>query len=117
MIDMKKINVKEMKPIHPEGTEGVDFRPLLAKNVAPPNFYLRTFDVAPGGHTFNHSHPWEHEMYVVNGRGKIILESGEQEIKEGDAILLEPAEHHMILNDSKSFLRLVCVVPKPDTDK
>jgi len=114
---MKKINVGDMTGTHPEGTEGVDFKPLIAQNVAAPNFYLRVFDVAPGGHTFNHSHPWEHEMYVVQGRGKIVLHSGEESIREGDAILLEPEEKHMIMNSSGFLLRLVCVVPKPDSDR
>jgi len=113
---MKKINVKAMEATHPEGTVKVDFRPLLAKNVDAPNFYLRTFDVFPGGHTFKHSHPWEHEMYVVKGRGKIVLESGEVKIGEGDAILLEPNEKHMVFNDSGTPLRLVCVIPKPQSD-
>ena len=102
-----------MQATHPEGTDGVDFRPLLAKNVSAPNFYLRVFDVSPGGHTFDHSHAWEHEMYVAKGEGKIVLQSGEERIREGDAILLEPNEKHSIVNDSRRILRLVCVIPKP----
>ena len=113
---MKKVSLREMKGTHPEGTVGVDFKPLLAENVSAPNFYLRIFDVRPGGHTFDHAHPWEHEMYVVKGRGKVVLESHEEKIREGDGFLLEPNERHMVVNDSKSLLRLVCVVLKPDTD-
>ncbi len=113
---MKRVNVRDIKEVHPDGTQGVDFKPLLAKNVNAPNFYLRVFDVSPGGHTFDHSHPWEHEMYVVEGRGKIVLASGEETIRDGDAILLEPNEKHVVVNDSNKLLRLVCVVPKPDDD-
>ncbi len=113
---MKKVSLRDIAPEHPSGTEGVDFRALLAKNANAPNFYLRIFDVSPGGHTFDHSHSWEHEMYVVKGRGKIVLEPGKEEIREGDAILLEPDEKHMVVNDSRSLLRLVCVVPKPKGD-
>ena len=114
---MKKISIDDMKGEHPDGTVGVEFRPLIAKNVGPPNFYLRIFDVQPGGHTPDHSHPWEHELYVVKGRGKIVLGSGKENIKEGDALLVEPDEKHMFVNDSKSLLRLVCVVPKPESDR
>ncbi len=109
--------MKDVEGTHPEGTKGVDFKPLLAKNVKAPNFYLRIFDVSPGGHTFDHSHPWEHEMFVVRGRGKIVVSSGEEAISEGDAILLEPNEKHLIVNDSPSLLRLVCVVPRPESDR
>jgi len=111
---MKKISIRDMKASHPEGTEGVDFRPLLAENVDAPHFYLRIFDIAPGGHTFDHSHPWEHEMYFVKGQGKAVLGSGEEKVVEGDAILIEPGERHMIVNDSAALLRLVCVIPRPE---
>ena len=114
---MKKVSVDGMNAEHPEGTDGVDFRPLIAKNVKAPNFYLRIFDVKPGGHTPDHSHPWEHELFVVKGHGKIILRTGEEGIKEGDALLVEPNEKHMFVNDSNSLLRLVCVVPRPEDDR
>ncbi len=114
---MKKISVDDMEASHPEGTVGVDFRPLIAKNVDAPNFYLRIFDVSPGGHTPEHSHPWEHELFVVKGHGKIVLESGKEIIREGDALLVEADERHMFVNDSKSLLRLVCVVPRPEGDR
>ena len=114
---MKKVSIEDMKASHPEGTEGVDFRPLIAKNVNAPNFYLRVFDVAPGGHTPGHAHRWEHEMYVVKGKGKVVLGSREVQIKEGDALLIEPDEDHMFVNSSDALLRLICVIPKPDADR
>ena len=114
---MKKVSMDDMEAAHPEGTVGVDFRPLISKNVNAPNFYLRIFDVSPEGHTPDHSHPWEHELFVVKGRGKIVLASGKVSIEEGDALLVEPGEKHMFLNDSKGILRLVCVVPKPESER
>jgi quercetin dioxygenase-like cupin family protein len=56
-------------------------------------------------------------LYVVKGRGKIVLGPDRESIKEGDALLVEPDERHMFINDSKSLLRLVCVVPKPESDR
>jgi quercetin dioxygenase-like cupin family protein len=110
---MKKANERDIKPSSLEGTKGVDFRPMVADNMAAPNFYLRVFDVEPGGHTPLHRHPWEHEIYVVSGEGRIVLEEGGEKLSAGDALLVEPGELHQFVNDGGAILKLVCVIPKP----
>ena len=114
---MKKVSIDDIESFHHEGSEGVDFRALLAQNVKAPNFYLRILDIAPGGHTPHHSHHWEHGTFVAKGRGKVVLTDREERIREGDAVLVEPDEKHMFVNDSKSLLRVVCVIPKPESDR
>ncbi len=110
---MKMVSHRDVKGTSPEGTVGVDFRPLLAENVDPPNFFLRVFDIAPGGHTPKHTHAWEHEVFVVSGKGKIALGNTEEAIAEGDAVFVEPGEAHQFVNDSGATMRMICVVPKP----
>ena len=112
-VSMKKVSHKDVQGTSPEGTEGVDFRPLLAENVDPPNFYLRVFDIAPSGHTPLHTHAWEHEVFVVSGSGKIVLDKREEAIAEGDAVFVEPNELHQFVNDGKTPMRMICVIPKP----
>ncbi|HIH00730.1 TPA: cupin domain-containing protein [Thermoplasmata archaeon] len=110
---MKKVGMGEVEGTNPEGTKGVVFRQLLAKNVDAPNFYLRLFDVAPGGNTPLHSHDWEHEVFVVSGRGKIVLADSEHPLAEGDAVLVQPNEVHQFVNDTGSLMRMICVIPRP----
>ena len=109
---MKKVSLAEFEASMPEGTKGVEFRPLLAQNVNPPNFYLRVFDISPGGFTPRHTHDWEHEIFVVKGTGKISLSDRDETISEGDAIYVEPNELHQFLNDGTTLMRMICVVPK-----
>jgi len=113
---MRKVSTAEVDGSRPEGTKGVVFKQLLAKNVQAPNFYLRLFDVEPGGNTPRHSHAWEHEVFVVSGRGKIVLEGSESALSEGDAVLVEPNETHQFVNDSTTTMRMICVIPKPSGD-
>lgn len=110
---MKKVNEKDIAPSSPEGTKGVNFRAMVADNMAAPNFYLRVFDVEPGGHTPLHRHQWEHEVYVVSGEGRIVLEEGGEKLSKGDALLVESGELHQFVNDGGAVLKLVCVIPKP----
>ena len=110
---MKKVRQDEVEGTSPEGTKGVVFRKLIAENLGAPNFHMRLFDVAPGGNTPKHTHEWEHEVYVVEGTGKIVLESGDVPLAEGDAVFVEPNELHQFVNDSGSLMRMICVVPRP----
>lgn len=110
---MKKVSLADVQASSPEGTKGVHFRPLLAENVDPPNFYLRVFDISPGGHTPLHTHAWEHEVYVVSGNGKLVLEDRQEDLSEGDAVFVEPGELHQFMNDGEAGMRMICVIPKP----
>jgi quercetin dioxygenase-like cupin family protein len=109
---MKKVSRKHVKGTSPEGTKGVDFRPLIAKEFAAPHFYMRFFDIAPGGHTPKHSHEWEHEVYIITGSGRIALQDRDVSIKEGDAVLIEPDELHQFVNTGDSSLQMICVIPR-----
>lgn len=110
---MKKVRQEEVAGTSPEGTKGVVFKKLIAEELGAPNFHMRLFDVAPGGNTPKHTHDWEHEVYVVEGTGKIVLESGAAPLEVGDAVFVEPNELHQFVNDSSSLMRMICVVPTP----
>ena len=47
--------------------EGTSIQVLTADG---PNFVMREFTIAPGGHTPHHTHPWEHHTYILAGKGK-----------------------------------------------
>lgn len=111
---MKKVGQDEVEATSPENTKGVLFRKLIAEELGAPNFHMRLFDVAPGGNTPKHTHDWEHEVYVVEGDGMIVLEDREVRLAKGDAVFVEPNELHQFVNDSNSLLRIICVVPRPD---
>ena len=76
-----------------------------------PNFVLRVFTVRPGGRTPRHTHPWEHEAYILAGEGRVEGES-EFDVAPGDAVFVAPGELHCFINAGEEDLRFICVVPK-----
>ena len=52
-----------------EGAAGCRVRWLIGEGDKAPNFAMREFEVAPGGHTPKHFHDYEHEVYVLAGKG------------------------------------------------
>ena len=53
------------------GATGCQVRWLVGPGDGAPNFAMREFEVAPGGHTPRHSHPYEHEVFVLQGSGVV----------------------------------------------
>jgi quercetin dioxygenase-like cupin family protein len=93
---------------------GVVMRVVAGPDEGAPTFIMRIFEIEPGSGTPHHRHPWEHELFVVEGKG--VLKSGNMErpVATGDAIMVQPDEQHGVLNTSKDLLRVICVVPLVD---
>ncbi len=90
---------------------GVSLKWLISDKEGAPRFFMRLFEIAPGGHTPLHSHPWEHEVFVVSGRGEVEGEGGRKPIGPGDAVYVEEGEVHRFLNPGREPLVFICVVP------
>lgn len=86
----------------------------ISKNDGSPTFSFRVFTIEPDGHTPFHRHPSEHVNCVIEGRGSLVNESGEErEIKKGDFALVLPQEKHQYKNTSQDeSLVIICAVPK-----
>ncbi|MCP2520178.1 cupin domain-containing protein, partial [SCandidatus Aminicenantes bacterium Aminicenantia_JdfR_composite] len=79
----------------------------------PPNFYLRMIEVEPGGHTPFHSHSKEHEVFILEGNGKIRDEKGkEYSLREGMVVYVPPREKHQFKNNGEGILKFLCIIPK-----
>ena len=111
-----RIKVAEDVPaeaVEVDGAEGVKIRLLIHDAEGAPNFYMRQFIVAAGGHTPRHTHPWEHEMYMLSGAGAIVTAEGEVPLRLGQAVYVAPDEDHRFRNTGAEDLKFLCLIPKP----
>ena len=99
------------KPVEMEGAEGVTIRMLIHKGDGAPNFTMRQFDIAPGGHTPEHQHDWEHEAYVVAGSGTVLTPDGDKPVAAGDCIFVKPGEIHQFRSSAGEELKFLCLIP------
>lgn len=93
------------------GAENVTIRWLLGKDSPAPNFYLRLFEVQPGGHSPYHSHPSEHEIFVLEGRGRINAKGTSFPVGPGSFALVEAGEEHQFENTGDSVFKFLCIIP------
>jgi quercetin dioxygenase-like cupin family protein len=106
----KAVDVQQ-DDVEQEGAAGVKIRWLIAKGDAAPNFAMREFELAPGGHTPFHAHGWEHEVYVLAGEGAVVGDAGEFPLESGTVVFVPPDENHNFRNTGEAPLRFLCLVP------
>ena len=89
---------------------GVELLPMITEKDGAPNFAMRLFRVAPEGHTPFHTHPWEHEVFVVRGSGDIVEEGGIRPLKPGTAVYVPAGEPHRFRAGPEG-MDFICCVP------
>ena len=101
----------ELQDVTMEGSSGCKVRWLLSREDGAPNFAMRQFEVEPGGFTPKHHHPYEHEVYVLEGEGEVYENDEPHRIKAGDVILVKPDDVHQFKNVGASALKFLCLIP------
>jgi quercetin dioxygenase-like cupin family protein len=98
-------------PVDMAGSAGCQVRWLIGEREGAPNFAMRQFEVEPGGHTPKHSHPYEHEVFILEGTGTILEGEVEHRFKTGDVIFVAPDDVHQFRNTGATPLKFLCLVP------
>ncbi len=115
---MKKMSVTDVQAAEvPEPANGVKIRWLIDEKTGATNFAMRHFEIAPGGNTPLHSHRWEHEVFILSGRGVVTSNEGETEFGPGDAIWMPGGEEHNFRNTSPEPVTMLCLIPIDTTNK
>jgi quercetin dioxygenase-like cupin family protein len=105
---VKVLNYREVTP--DTEVRGVALHTVISGEEAP-RFSMRVFEVSPGSATPFHIHDWEHEVFVLSGRGKVRSVDGEREVAANDAVFVAPGEEHCFVNIGDDPFRFVCCIP------
>lgn len=76
-----------------------------------PVYALRMVEIAPGGHSPHHTHPYEHENFIVDGRGRVLIDGVWHDLKPGDVVFVPPGAVHTYENAGDTAFRFLCGVP------
>jgi mannose-6-phosphate isomerase-like protein (cupin superfamily) len=90
--------------------DGSEIRELLAhRNSCIANQSLAEARLPPGGFTAPHFHRRTEEIYyLLEGSGRMQIESEQREVGPGDAIAIPPGARHTITNTGAQTLRFLC---------
>ena len=84
---------------------------LITKDIGAENFAMRLFEMEPGGYSPLHTHPWEHEVFVLDGEGFLFDGEKATPFKANDVVFVPANEKHQFKNDSDKPLRFLCLIP------
>jgi quercetin dioxygenase-like cupin family protein len=76
-----------------------------------PNYALRVIEVAPGGHTPDHTHPYEHENFVLEGHGRVLIGEQWHEVTVGDVVFVPTGMRHTYANAGDTPFKFLCGIP------
>jgi quercetin dioxygenase-like cupin family protein len=79
------------------------------------DYVMRLFEIAEGGNSPKHAHPWPHIAFIVKGTGVINIEGAVQEVQEDSYAYIPADSEHQFINTSKTPLKFICIVP-PEGD-
>ena len=107
----------ESAPVTMEGAHGCRVRWLVDEKQGAPNFAMRQFEIEPGGYTPRHSHPYEHEVFVLEGAGVVLEGETEHALESGDVVFVVPGEIHQFRNTGQVPLKFLCMVPNSSANQ
>jgi mannose-6-phosphate isomerase-like protein (cupin superfamily) len=61
-----------------------------------------------------HSHPHSEELiYIMTGRGKVMIEGDVGDVRSGSAVLFEQGKMHMLRNTGDEEMKVACFFAPP----
>jgi len=101
----------EATPVQHEGATGTAIRWLIGKDDGADKFAMRLFEIQPGGQTPLHTHEWEHQVYILDGKGTVWREGQDVPVKSGTAIFVPGSEKHCFKNIGETNFQFLCLIP------
>jgi quercetin dioxygenase-like cupin family protein len=95
--------------------QGVSVRWLIGPADGAANFAMRYFEIEPGGWTSLDQHAHDHGVFVLRGRGQILLGQIEHQVAKGDVVYIPPNDVHQLKNVGEKPFGFLCVIPPKET--
>ena len=101
----------DREDVEKSGFEKVAVRWLITRKDGAENFAMRWFEMAPGGHSADHAHNWEHEVFILEGRGLVVCGAEKKRVGPGYVVFIPPNAPHHFENVGDETLRFLCLIP------
>lgn len=99
-------------PAEPVG-DGITIRWVIGRPEGAPNFAMRVIEFQPGAIFARHQHPYEHQIFVLEGEGLVEGSAEKIPMRPGTALYVAPDESHGYRNTGADALRFICIIPHP----
>ena len=101
----------EAKQFDSDQVKRVTGRIAIGKADGANNFCMRIFEIEKGGFSPRHTHDWEHEIFIHEGRGEAFCDGSWEPISAGTVLFIPGNEAHQIRNTGDGKLVFACLIP------
>ncbi len=108
---VEKIENVKKEEVKMEGIKNVWIQWLISKEEGAENYAMRLFTVGKDGVIPRHQHPWEHEIFILQGKGIIGAGEEEKEVEEGSFAYIPPNVPHWYRNTGEEDWKFICIIP------
>ncbi len=106
---MKINRYNDIKPV--TEVAGVARRDVLSVDDGVSLASMHVVEIATHISTPTHYHGWEHEIFIVSGKGLVVGGHGSTPIGEGNVVFIPANETHCFVNTGTEILRYVSIEP------
>lgn len=99
----------EAKMMTEGGAHGVSKRVIIGSQEGATNFIMRVISFEANAQSPEHHHPYEHEAFVISGRGIAYVGGKEHAIRAGDVFFIPPDEKHCFKTTEP--MEILCLIP------
>lgn len=100
------------EPMVMEGAHEVTRRVLISPRDGWQGWVMRAFELAPGGYTPRHAHPWPHINVGLDGEGVLEVDGEERPLRAGSYAFVPADALHQFRAAPGSSFAMVCIVPE-----
>jgi quercetin dioxygenase-like cupin family protein len=110
---VKITNLKDIpaEKVEMDGVKDCQYQVAISARDGAPSMAMRFFEVAPAGNTPLHHHPYEHEIYVLEGTGTVWRDGREVSLRPGDVLYIPADEKHQFKNAGSQPFKFMCLIP------
>ncbi|MCK8059588.1 MULTISPECIES: cupin domain-containing protein [unclassified Fusibacter] len=102
---------REAKVINSDTVKNAAMKVLVGAEEGWDNHVMRIIELDEEGYSPEHSHPWPHINYMIEGEGVLMMDGTDNPVKAGSFAYVPAGMHHQFKNAGKGKFRFICIVP------
>mgnify|MGYP000454068487 CR=1 FL=1 len=111
MVVNHKENV-EFKKMDSPLVRGAFMKAVISPKEGWEGYVMRIVKLDKDGYSPKHTHDWPHINYIIKGKGQLLIDGKDYELKEGSYAYVPGGAMHQFKNIGGEDLEFICIVPE-----
>ncbi len=102
---------RELKKMYSDLVKNASMKVLVGPEEGWESHVMRIVELEPSGYSPEHSHPWPHINYMLEGEGVLMMDGVDYPVKAGGFAFVPAGMHHQFKNAGNTTFKFICIVP------